>query len=490
MTQTPAGLVIPEDPFGDGLHRFGDRLRVGQVSIHGALSACLARAALLNPTLGAYVQVLSSSALAQASHLDSLLQQRIDLGPLMGVPVAVKENFYVNGADCRGGTPVDVSDILAFEGEFIAALRRAGAIVIGITAMCELAMGGVGINLFRGTTRNPWDSRVARACGGSSNGSAAAVAAGLCGFAVGTDTGGSVRSPAAFTGVVGYKPTQSLWSRDGVLPLSESFDAIGTLARSVEDTRLICSVLATAVVSPVWTSARWRIGYAFDEFERCSPQVRQAIDRATVQLRRLGAEFVPLSMPPAPSVDAFYEHRLRREFFSVYGQGRFDIEPRLANPDVAGRIARMRQENNTEPGHESLDTMSIAESIFSQCDVLMQPTKFHLAPTLPQRGDAQALLNTAELCKGPTRLANVLGLCAISLPVLEPASGLPVGLQFSCAPGNDDRLLDFAGHAESAIGVMAAAPVGQFLRAAQVGVTRRWQSPDPTHRTSEEGHAH
>ena len=194
---------IPPDPLGGGgIARFADEFRTGRVTSEAVTTAYLARIEVLDSRLGAYEHVARDSALAQARALDALLAAGTDLGPLMGVPVAIKDLIAVTGMPTTAGSNVDVADLIGPEGPFMDAMKRAGCVILGKTKTVEFAMGGSGLNLVRGTPWNPWDATTHRVPGGSSSGSAVAAAAGLCAFAIGSDTGGSVRIPA-FSGTFG-----------------------------------------------------------------------------------------------------------------------------------------------------------------------------------------------------------------------------------------------------------------------------------------------
>lgn len=450
--------ALSPDPLDQGLIQYASDLRSGLTTVEACVKSYLRRIACLNGTVRAYVQVMSESALVQARKLDELLQAGTDLGPLMGVPVAVKENIFVFGADCRGGTALDTSAFLHSEGPFIAALREAGTVILGITAMCELAMGGVGVNVFRGTPRNPWDSNVERVCGGSSSGSAAALAAGLCGFSVGTDTGGSVRSPASFLGVLGYKPTQGLWSRSGVLPLAPSFDSIGVLARSARDMSVIVSHLSDqgeAKFAGLATAPR--IGVIRASIEGCTPEVERAVHRTITALEAAGFQFAEISLPSEQEIDHYYDATMRSEFLALFEELAACNDADIRNPDVAHRILLLRQAPIQSEEHLQRVKKTLEESVgaaFSRCDAIMLPTKYRIAPPLPAPGDQSALKVAATLCKGPTRLANVLDLCAISTPVVCPESGLPIGLQWLAGQGQDALLLSLAQSVEAVTGTV------------------------------------
>ncbi|MDP6883842.1 MAG: amidase, partial [Rhodospirillales bacterium] len=272
-------MDIPSDPLEDGgIRRFGERLRKGEITSEAAVKAYLGRIEALEPHLRAYEFVAADQALAVARSLDRLLTAGTDLGPLMGVPVAVKDLLAVEGMPTTAGSKVEVSDLIGAEGAFVKALKGAGCVVLGKTRTVEFALGGAGINRVRGTPRNPWDADVFRAPGGSSSGSAVAMAAGLCGFAIGSDTGGSVRGPAAFCGVFGLKTTKGLWPTDGVFPLSPTLDTIGLLTGSAADAALIAAALQGRPVTPSSPPRGLRLGRPDDHFfdnldkevERCT----------------------------------------------------------------------------------------------------------------------------------------------------------------------------------------------------------------------------
>ncbi len=220
--------TLPADPLADGgITAFGRRLRQGEISAELATNSYLQRIETLEPRLQAFEHVAAEEALAAAQAIDRLLAAGTDLGPLMGVPVAIKDLFAVEGMPTTAGSNIDVIDIIGPEGSFVKNLKRAGCVILGKTKTVEFALGAAGTNRVRGTPRNPWDAKVFRVPGGSSSGSAVAVATGMCGFAIGSDTGGSVRIPAALCGTIGLKTTVGLWPLDGVFPLAPSFDTIG-----------------------------------------------------------------------------------------------------------------------------------------------------------------------------------------------------------------------------------------------------------------------
>ena len=235
--------TLPADPFASGIAAFAEDLRAGRTSSVAATEACLERIAALNPKLDAFQLVDGTRARAAAAAIDALLAAGTDLGPLMGVPIGVKDIIAVEGLPTTNGSLYQTAHLNGPEGTIVQRLKEAGCVILGKTKTVEFALGATGVNEARGTPWNPWDSSIQRIPGGSSSGSAVATAAGLCAFALGTDTGGSVRIPACFTGLFGHKTTVGLWPTDGVFPLSPTLDSIGPLCRNAGDAAIVHAVI-------------------------------------------------------------------------------------------------------------------------------------------------------------------------------------------------------------------------------------------------------
>ena len=214
----------------------------GQVSAVEIAEAFLARIEAVEPRLHAFLTVTADSAVETARELDAKRAAGEPLGPLAGVPVAVKDNVAVDGVRMTCGSKMLAEYVIPYDATVVRRLKDAGAIIVGKTNMDEFAMGSSGENSAFGTTRNPWDT--ARVPGGSSSGSAASVAARVVPLAIGSDTGGSIRQPAALTGIVGFKPTYGYVSRYGLAALASSLDQIGPFARDVHDAARLFSVIA------------------------------------------------------------------------------------------------------------------------------------------------------------------------------------------------------------------------------------------------------
>src|SRR6266850_3057295 len=218
------------------------RIRSRSVSPVQLTEACLARIQTYNPKLNAYITVLRDQALAQARELEAEQRAGKLRSPLHGIPIALKDNIDTAGIRTTAASAVFDDRISEADAEVTRRLKAAGAVIIGKTNLHEFAMGGTSATSYYGPVRNPW--ALDRNPGGSSGGSAAAVAANLCFGALGTDTGGSIRTPASFCSVVGFKPTYGLVSIRGIIPLTLSLDHCGPLSRTVEDAAMILNVLA------------------------------------------------------------------------------------------------------------------------------------------------------------------------------------------------------------------------------------------------------
>src|ERR1043166_8501827 len=219
-----------------------DLLRRKQISPVELTHACLDRIEQLNPSINAFITVMHDSALAEARAAEAEIHQGDWRGPLHGIPIALKDLIDTAGVKTTCGSALFAERVPAEDAEIVQRLKRAGAVIVGKQNLQEFAWGGTSASSHYGPVHNPWD--VERIAGGSSGGSAAAVAAGMCFAAIGTDTGGSIREPAAFCGIVGLKPTYGRVSTRGVFPLSCSLDHVGPICRSVADTALMLEAIA------------------------------------------------------------------------------------------------------------------------------------------------------------------------------------------------------------------------------------------------------
>ena len=347
-------------------------------------------------------------------------------GPLEHCTFAVKDMIAVRGHRRGGGSRTrERSGLCGHDAPVVAALRGAGAVFIGLTALHELAFGVTGINAYTGTPANPLDAT--RVPGGSSSGSAVAVATGSADLALGTDTGGSIRIPAALCGVVGFKPPYGAWPTRGVLPLAGTLDHVGVLARSVGEVIAADSLFSSAAFPPPAdnrASARRTFGVNRSALAGSEPAVAAAVEAA---LERLATEhtLVDVELPEAPDVLGITNTIMFFEAAQLYGEVAADPRSGLGE-DVRARLqtglgisadeyaaARLRARALTGRVHASLGGL----------DAVLEPTVPIRAPTLAEAPELGFRL------VAHTRLANLTGLPALSLPL--PVTGLPVGLQIT-----------------------------------------------------------
>lgn len=436
------------------------RVRSRELTARQVVEAFLERIERLQKRLNAFTQILSDLALEQARGIDEAVRAGRSPGPLAGVPVAVKDIIDVAGTATTAGSHVSFHRQAVHDAPVAARLRASGAVLIGKTNLHEFAYGVTNINPHYGPVRNPWDLR--RIPGGSSGGSAAAVAAGLCAGAIGTDTGGSIRIPASLCGVAGIKPTYGLVPTGGIVPLSWSLDHAGPFARSVRDLALLLGVMAgrdylSAVEGGRPDLAGVRVGVPRTFFwERVDPEVLQLTERAVDGMRQLGAHVVEVELPYAAhagsaaavvmSVEAtaFHERHLRTHV-GDYGA---DLQVRLLRGfflQGTDYLTAMRARSFLR---------QVFTSAFERCDVLAAPATQVAAAAIDEDPDSSAgtsLAMSVQLTRF-TNPFNVTGLPALSLPCGFTARGLPVGLQLVGRPYDEGHVLRVGAAYEAAAG--------------------------------------
>ncbi|MDG2286992.1 MAG: amidase, partial [Alphaproteobacteria bacterium] len=291
----------PTEPLENGgIAKYAQDLRAGRITAAAATRAYLDRIEALDHKLGAFQHVAAEQAMAAATAIDQLLAAGTDLGPLMGVPVGIKDIYAVEGMPTTNGSLYDASHITGPEGRFVRGLKQAGCVVLGKTKTVEYALGATGVNEARGTPWNPWDLETHRMPGGSSSGSGVATAAGLCAFAMGSDTGGSVRIPACFNGIFGHKTTIGMLPTDGVFPLSPTLDTVGPLTRSAADAAIIHAIMTGEDIPAAAPLAGLRLGRPTSFFfEDAEPEVLACVEAALASLVEAGVEIVDVDIPDA-----------------------------------------------------------------------------------------------------------------------------------------------------------------------------------------------
>ena len=448
----------PEDLAFLSVGELAPLIRAKKLSPAELVRIYLERIERLNPRLNAYLTVLAEEALAQARRAEQEIARRKWRGPLHGIPVAVKDNIETAGVRTTAGSKILAAYLPSQDAPVVARLRAAGAILLGKTHLHEFAYGVTSENVHYGPARNPHDS--GRIPGGSSGGSAIAVAAGLCAAAVGTDTGGSIRIPAALCGVTGFKPAFGSLPMEGIVPLCRSLDHVGPIARTVEDAAMVYAVMRGEKPAPLESAGkrgRMRVGWPRDYFfERLAPEVARALEDARQLLRSRGVEFVDVALSllnaanqatlPIALAEAYQYHREAGYFPERAAEYSEDVRTRLERG--AGITAA-----------DYLDALAAcrrSQEEFRQCgehlDALLVPTVPVVAPRI---GEASIHLAGVQeevraallrLC----RPANLWGVPAISIPCGATAAGLPIGMQCIGFEGREAILFRLAQKFESA----------------------------------------
>ena len=424
----------------------GERYRAGSLTPETVVEEALARIARLEPSLNAFACRMEDEARAEARRRTGELKAGTDLGPLHGIPVAIKDLIEVEGVPTGYGSKVEPPRVAAKDATLVARLRAAGAVILGKTNLLEYAYGVAHPAV--GQTNNPHDP--ARTAGGSSGGSAAAVAAGIVPLAIGTDTGGSIRIPAAYCGIVGLKPSFGLVPLDGVFPLSWSLDHAGPLARTVEDATILLACISDQPM-PLATPRpdTLRVGVLRRHFPSnpAGRRVADCAEAAIAALAKAGARIVEIDIPGLAEANANLITILRPEASVIhadllelnpagYASGtRSQIEAGLAIAATDYVRARRFQEM----------LRAEVEAAFGAVDVLLSPSVPFTAPfedpKIDDGGDSEMLASG---------YANVSGHPSLSLPC-GMADGLPVGLQLTGPLGRDTRLLSLAEAVQSIV---------------------------------------
>ncbi|MFN0300870.1 MAG: amidase [Burkholderiales bacterium] len=409
-----------------------------------------------------FVKLYEDGAREAAISADRLRARGVVPSPLAGIPISIKDLFDVRGERTTAGSKVLIDATPAqHDSTVIARLRAAGAIIVGRTNMTEFAFSGLGINPHYGTPRNPYDRSTGRIPGGSSSGAAVSVSDGMSEVGIGTDTGGSVRIPAALCGLVGFKPTARRISRDGVLPLSTTLDSIGPIARSVACCALVDAIMAgeSPDVPPALPIAGLRLGVVRDYVcDGLEDAIATAFERALAILSKAGAHIMEMPFPelarlPAlnrsggfAGAEAYAWHRdLLREREAEY------------DPRVSVRIAaaqRLSAADYIALGGHRANLIARAQLVATPYDALLMPTTAMIAPpiALLEGDDDQYSRANLAMLRNPTTI-NFLDGCALSVPCHEPGQA-PVGLMIAGMTGDDRRILQVGQAIEAALAVL------------------------------------
>lgn len=437
----------------------------GQTSAEALTALAIERHVQVGERLNAYQTWDPERALAQARVADAARHCGFPLGPLGGVPVSVKDLYGVRGQPTFAGTAQRLPSRWEREGFLVRALRSQLAVVIGKTHMVELAFGGLGTNPHWGTPANPWDATTHRVPGGSSSGAAVSLWEGSAVVALGSDTAGSIRVPAAVTGTVGHMTTYGRWPADGLVPLSPTLDVVGCLTRSVQDAAYVFATVDRRHGDPErFLSAPApsdlvgvRIGIPRTRgWDESQEDIAEPVRVALRELESHGARLVSLELPEfdaafdlyasglivPPECRAFVEEQLPAwmDLLHVTVGRRLHAAAKISAHEYLGALSRRRMLQATAAGR------------LEAVDLLATPTVGFTPAPVSDVDDVDEYRRQNRRTTYATNPVNVLGLCAISIPCGLDRSGMPVGLQLVGRTDEDERLLGIALVAERVLG--------------------------------------
>jgi aspartyl-tRNA(Asn)/glutamyl-tRNA(Gln) amidotransferase subunit A len=450
----------------------GRALRSGQITSRRLTEASLSRIAELDPMVNAFVLLTTERALADADKADAAFAGGIDHGPLQGIPYALKDIYCTAGIRTTCHSNLLRDNVPAADSVVAEKLAAGGGVLLGKVGTFEFAIGGPSFDLPFPPARNPWN--LEHFTGGSSSGSAAAVAAGMLRMAMGSDTGGSIRGPAAFCGTVGLKPTYGRVSRRGVYPLAYSLDHCGPLSQTVEDTALTMQVIAgfdpldpgsANVPVPDFTTTMrepldgLRVGYTrkfFLENPFLMDEATRALDAAAQQLATLGATVEEVDMPPFEQFDACVRTILFGEAYAIhetdlktrpYAYGRYAYQHLMSGAVLSAADLMQAQRLRREL------TEAVNAGPLRRCDVLLAPNA--LATAAPFSDFGPDVVRWAGILTGPF---NVTGHPALALPIGFAANGLPLSAQIVGRPFEEPTVLRVGAAYEAAAGFADCRP--------------------------------
>ncbi|MFZ0703839.1 MAG: amidase [Candidatus Acidiferrales bacterium] len=438
------------------------QLRRGKLSPVELTQAALLRIEKLNPRLNAFITITAERALRDAKSAEREMQGGKYRGLLHGIPITLKDNIWTRGIGTTAGSKILKDFVPAVDAGVAKRLRNAGAVLLGKTNLHEFAYGITTENPHYGATRNPWNTE--RIPGGSSGGSAAALATGIGFGSVGTDTGGSIRIPAALCGIVGLKPTFGRVSCDGIVPLAVTLDHAGPIARSVVDVAIVLDTIAAkqeadgnfhrmlrAGGGMKKTCAKLRLGWPREYFfKRVEGEVKRAVEKAVGEFEKMGARMEEVSLPHIEdSIEPSTQIALAEALEYHESQGYFPARAADYGEDVRKRL----QMGNAIRAVDYLKAQQARKRVredfraaFERVDAIVAPTTPIAAPRLGQ--DSTTIGGESESVRGAlvrmNRPANFTGFPAISIPCGFTRNGLPIGMALHGPKWGEAKLLRIA----------------------------------------------
>jgi aspartyl-tRNA(Asn)/glutamyl-tRNA(Gln) amidotransferase subunit A len=441
------------------LAALADDLAAGRTTARKLVDACLAKIA--DPKgegQRVFIHVDAEAAIEAAEAMDRLRMAKAAPSPYAGIPISIKDLFDIRGQVTKAGSrALEDSAPAEADAPVVARLRRAGFVVIGRTNMTEFAYSGIGINPHYGTPKGAWQRGTGHVPGGSSSGAAVSIVDGMAHGALGTDTGGSCRIPAAFNGIVGYKPTQRRVPLDGATPLSFTLDSIGPLARRVACCAVLDAVLADEPVKPLQPRPVKGMRLAVPTtiaLDDLDDAVAKTFERALETLARQGALIERIEVPEFLDIGPM---SAKGGFAAAesYAWHRFLITAKgdVYDPRVAVRIMR----GESQSAADYIDLVNARKSLVTRTntriapyDALVLPTTANTPPGISEMADDKAFTKANILALRNCTLINMIDGCAISLPAHREGE-VPVGLMLAASGGSDRRIFELAAGMETVI---------------------------------------
>jgi aspartyl-tRNA(Asn)/glutamyl-tRNA(Gln) amidotransferase subunit A len=439
--------------------QLGRELAGGKTSSRQLVEQALARIA--DPAgegARAFLKVYAEQARAEAEHSDRLRRSGVVRSPVEGLPISVKDLFDVGGDVTRAGSKLLANAAPApADAAAVARLRAAGAVIVGRTNMVEFAFGTTGLNPHYGTPKNPWDRKTGRVPGGSSSGAAVAQADGMCAMALGSDTRGSIRQPAALCGVTGWKPTQRRVPREGAFPLSYTLDTVGPLANSVACCAAYDAILAGEPPAPLTAQPVKGLRLLLPRgslIEDLDAEVGAAFDAALKKLSAAGAVITELPVPAFDRQAEYYKHGgiAGAEAYAIHRrwQDRLaEYDPRIAKRVLLGKD--ISAADYVDLGLLRAEYMRTVETLAAPYDAMLMPTTPTIAPPIAavDASDEDYFRWNFRILRN-VGIVNFLDGCAVSLPCHAPGTA-PVGLSVFGVALSDRRVLAAAVAAEGVL---------------------------------------
>lgn len=456
--------MVEKSWLGQPIAKLQRALREQTVSAHELNQA--SKAALENneAARSSYREVSGVETARACGSIDQAFASGADYGPLMGLPISIKDIYGVPGYETWAGSPRKLPATWEVAGPIIRNALTQGAVVTGKTHTVEFAFGGLGVNQHHGTPINPHDRNVHRVPGGSSSGAGVSVATGTAVLALGTDTAGSVRIPASMTGLAGLKTTRGRWSTQGIVPLSSSLDSPGLLGRRVEDVAIGFAALESAArssslieaIEATSHSEGVRLGIPTHFFrEACSPGINEAFDKAVRRFEAAGIAAIPRELAGTEEAwELFLKGGLAGPELFAFLSAELPEWLDTLDERVQMRILGAERMRAVEYIYrqQAIERLSAtAETLFAEVDALITPTVAITPPRLVDVADQDQYAESNYLALRNTVMVNLMGLCALTIPIGTDHVGMPVGLQVIARSGGDAHVLSIGLQLERAL---------------------------------------